>query len=112
MNPAYRLFIDVCLSKPIASESVWMRLVTVVQFVPRNGDTLRFTDPVTENTTDLELNGLVYDMAEGMFTCDIADERIIEHYSEHGTHAEQDAINFYKAYGFVRLNFPQREGHE
>ncbi|MES2704818.1 MAG: hypothetical protein V4649_19420 [Bacteroidota bacterium] len=99
-----------CLTKPIADQSIYMRLVTVVQFVPRNGDTIKLTDDATGDSVQLELTDVVYDMAEGMFVSDITDERMIESYSEDGILCEQETTNWYKQFGFVRLNYPQGEG--
>lgn len=110
MNPTYRLFIDVCLNKPIESESIWVRLVTVLQFVPRNGDSIKLTDDATGDTKTLDLSGVVYDMSEGHFVSDICDDTMAQNYKNGDAIDEAGLVSEYKQFGFVRLNFPQMEG--
>lgn len=112
MNPNYALFIDIQLSKPITSEGIWLRLVTRIPFVPRDGDKLVLTSTDQESTLTLELDNTTYDMSEGYFISEILDESIVEQYQQDGTHHEADAIAQYTPFGFVRLNYPQREGRE
>jgi hypothetical protein len=110
MNPAYRIFIDVCLTKPVASGNIWVRLVKYIPFVPRDGDRLRL-QPETEGEEplDMTLCNVVYDMDSGTFIEQQEDDRMVESYSEEGLLNETEAVEHYKKYGFTRLNFPQGE---
>jgi hypothetical protein len=110
MNPAYRLFIDVCLNKAVESEAIWMRLITTLQFAPRNGDNIKLTDDSTGDTKLVELAGVHYDMSEGYFVAELADDTMAENYKNGEAIGEADLIAEYKQFGFVRLNFPQMEG--
>lgn len=110
MNPSYRLFIDVCLNKPIEAESIWLRRVTTLQFAPRNGDKLLFTVEETEAQLEIELQNVVYDMTNGHFVSDIEDNQMVDSYREQGVLNEAEAIAMYKQHDFVRLNFPTGEG--
>lgn len=110
MNPAYRIFIDVCLTKPVASGSIWMRLVKYIPFVPRDGDKIRLT-PETEgeDQLDITLCNVVYDVESGTFIEQQEDDAMVVSYSEEGILNEATALDHYKKYGFTRLNFPQGE---
>lgn len=106
MNPNYRLQVDICLTKPRADDSIWMRLVKNIPFVPRNGDTIRLYDENEEDTLDLTLDDVVYDTISGNFTCDLSIDTMVENYSESGTCNEKEVVAAYVPFGFVRLTFP------
>lgn len=108
MNPSYTLFVDVCLTKPVCKDSIWMRLVTRVPFVPRIGDKIRLTEG--DETLDVELANVTYDMSEGTFVEEQEDDQMVTNYSESGTLGEAEAVAGYSTFGFVRLNFPQGVG--
>lgn len=112
MNPSYTVFIDVTLSKIITGDEVYMRLVTRLPYVPRAGDTIRLTDDNTQDpsTLDVKLDNVTYDVADGMFVCDLEDARMEEQYREDGTFGEAETVALYKSFGFQRLNYPQAEG--
>ena len=104
--PNYRLQLDVCIRKPIESQSIWLRHVRNLPFVPRNGDTIRLTSEDGESTHDVLLEDVVYDTAEGYFTHDSTDETAVENYAVDGVCEEQSILKFYAQFGFIRLNFP------
>lgn len=110
MNPNYPLFIDVQLTKPITSQSVWVRYVMRIPYVPREGDKIRLTNTDNEETLDLQLESVIYDSAEGNFMADLSDETMVENYGEDGTVREAEVVAKYTAFGFVRLNYPSGEG--
>jgi hypothetical protein len=83
-----------------------MRHIRYLPFVPHEGDTLRFTSDDEENTIDLELSSVVYDVAEGSFICEISIDSMIDNYSEGGVCKEGEVMDTYKPFGFQRLNFP------
>lgn len=108
MNPSYTLFVDVCLTKPIACDNIWMRLVMRIPFVPREGDVIRLTSDIEGvDTLDVTFVNVVYDCESGTFIEQQEDTFMVDAYSEEGVCHEQEAIAKYKAYGFTRLNFPQ-----
>jgi hypothetical protein len=114
MNPSYKLQIDVCLRKPVESESIFLRHVRYLPFVPRVGDTIRLTSEATEETDaqtlDISLDSIVYDAAEGVFIADITDDSIVEHYSETKSCNDKEIVANYTQFEFLRLNFPTVQG--
>lgn len=104
--PNYRMQIDICIRKPIEDQSIWLRHMRNLPFVPRNGDTIRLTSEDGESTHDIELESVVYDTSEGYFVADIVDDTAVENYAANGVCAEGDIIAFYSQFGFIRLNFP------
>lgn len=112
MNPSYRLFIDIQLTRPVASETTYMRGVIILPYVPRQGDKIRLTSIDGESTLDIELDSVVYDSAEGYFMADIEDETMVTNFSEDGTLREAEVIGQYTPFGFQRLTYPQGTGRE
>lgn len=107
MNPQYRLQIDICLVRPVAEKSVWLRLVRYVPFVPQSGMVLRLTSTDEEETLDIEIPDTVhYDMSAGLFVADVLDEQLVTEYSETGTCRETALVESYAAFDFQRLAFP------
>lgn len=106
INPSYRIQIDICLNKPVAEDSIWVRHIRMLPFVPRDGDVIRLTSEDEEYTQDITLENVVYDTAEGFFIIDIEDNTLIENYREHGVLNEKEVLAEYKTFGFERLNFP------
>lgn len=108
MNPSYTLFIDICLTKPIAADNIWMRLVTRIPFVPREDDVVRITSD-TEGVEPLDVTfvNVVYDMESGTFIEQQEDTAMVEWYAEEGVLHESEVLAKYRLYGFTRLNFPQ-----
>jgi hypothetical protein len=112
MNPSYRLFVDIQLTKPISTETTYLRYVTILPFVPMEGQKIRLTSIDESTTLDIELESVMYDSAEGVFMADIVDDTIVQNYSEDGTLREAEVIAGYTPFGFQRLNYPQGVGHE
>lgn len=110
MNPSYRIFIDICLTKPVASGNIWVRLVKYIPFVPRAGDKIKLAAE-TEGEEPLEITfcNVVFDVEEGYFLEEQEDDAMVQSYSEDGLMNETQVLAHYKKYGFVRLNFPQGE---
>ncbi len=106
MNPNYKVQIDVCLVLPVASKNIWMRQIRYLPFVPRPHDVIRLTSEDEESTLDLTIDSAVYDAANGMFVVEIADEALVEQYSNSGVVGEAAQVQSYKSFGFCRLNFP------
>lgn len=106
MNPNYKVQLDVCLIKPIAEQNIWLRRMCYMPYVPREGDILRLTSEDEESTLDLTVDNAVYDVSSGMFMVDIEDETLVDQYRESGLNTDKEAVDSYRAFGFVRLNFP------
>lgn len=106
MNPSYRVQIDVCLKHPREEDDVWLRHIRWLPFVPRSGDTLRLTDEMDENTIDLTLESVVYDVTGGVFIAEITDETPTEFFRDAGVCNAAESIAMYKPFDFQRLNFP------
>lgn len=109
MNPSYPVFIDICLTKPRASDNIWLRYVTRIPYVPRNGDVLRLTSDDEESTIDITFVNVVFDASSGTFIEQQEDDAMVDSYSEEGLCHEADALGKYTAFGFHRLNYPQGE---
>lgn len=108
MNPSYVLFIDICLTKPVAADNIWMRLVMRIPYVPREGDVIRLTSETEGvDTLDVTFVNVVYDAESGTFIEQQEDTAMVDAYSEEGLCHEVETIAKYKLYGFTRLNFPQ-----
>lgn len=108
MNPSYQLLIDVRLSKPIEADSIWLRFVTRIPFVPRAGDKIRIPHMTDEDDTlDITFVNITYDVAGGMFLEEQEDDEMVENYAREGLVHEAAALAKYTPYGFHRLNFPQ-----
>lgn len=110
MNPSYKLQLDLYIRMPIEEQSVWMRRIGYLPFVPRSGDTLRITQTDDEETqSDLTLDEVVWDMSGGMFVATVSDESVAEGYSrgELSGPLLTATTEEYKKLGFMRLNFPQ-----
>lgn len=110
MNPSYKLQLDLYIRMPVESQSVWMRRIGYLPFVPRQGDTLRISsDKDEEQQADLTIDETVWDMAGGMFIGTITDDSIVEAYSEGGLSGPllNKTLDEYQQLGFMRLNFPQ-----
>lgn len=108
MNPSYRLQIDLYIRTPVEANSVWMRRIGSLPFVPRSGDTLRM--PMTdddEQQMDITLDEVVWDMSGGMFVATLNEESVVEAHSNGEAYTLADAVAEYKPYGFIRLNYPQ-----
>lgn len=106
MNPQYKLQIDICLLTPVASQSIWMRHIRYLPYVPREGDTIRVTSEDEEQTLDLTFQEVVYDTAAGMFVCDIQDSALSEAYGDTGSCNTSELVASYVSFGFSRINFP------
>lgn len=106
MKEYSHLQIDVYLNKPVDSQSIWMRHIRTIPFVPRNGDTIRLTDEAEENTKDLTLDGVVYDASSGVFIAEISDGSMVDRYSETGGCGEKEIVAEYVSFGFLRMNYP------
>lgn len=104
--PNYRIQLDVCIRKPIEAQSIWLRQVRNLPFVPRDGDTIRLTSEDGEDTFDIQLDGVVYDASEGYFVVDTVDETACENYADHGTCDETEVVAAYTHFGFIRVTFP------
>lgn len=85
-----------------------MRLITRIQFVPRAGDKIRLTEG--DETLDIELTNVFYDMAEGTFVEEQENDSMVQNWSESGMLNEAEVLAGYSQFGFVRLNFPQGVG--
>ena len=106
MNPNYQVLIDVGLTKPVAAETIWLRRVQYLPFVPQEGQTIRLTSEDEENTLDLVFDAVTYDSHAGVFIVEITDDALVTEISEQGSCDTQALIAQYNAFGFVRLNFP------
>lgn len=106
MQPSYRVQIDVCLSKPVSADAIWLRRIQHLPFVPLEGMILRVTSEDEESTFDLTMENVVYDTHAGMFLVDIDDQALIIETSEKGSCDAAALIAQYAEFGFTRLNFP------
>lgn len=107
MNPSYRLQIDLYLRQPVEADSILMRRIGYLPFVPRDGDTIRFTDEEDDGSTvDLTLDEVVWDSAGGQFVCCITDESCVESYSNGEGSGSKELVEYYSAFDFIRLNYP------
>lgn len=110
MQPHYTLFIDMCLTKPIEKDNIWVRLVKTIPFVPRKGDVIRIAAEVEGVAPlDIELENVVYDCADGVFLEEQEDQSMCESYRTEGVVNGVEAVGKYTQYGFIRLNFPTYE---
>lgn len=107
MNPSYKIMVTVTLAHASEARDIQMQRVSYLPFAPRAGDILRLTDENDEtNTIDLPLEGVVYDTANGMFLAELEDSTLADEYREHGQADDKQAVETYKAFGFVRTTFP------
>lgn len=107
MNPSYKTQLDIYVRAPVEANSVWLRRIGYLPFVPRIGDTLRLTEENNEeNQIDVELEEVVWDAAGGQFVCQYVDESVVEAYKEQQPYTIADCIAEYKAFDFVRLTYP------
>lgn len=106
MNPSYKVQIDIVLKKPVEDQNIFMRRIQYLPYVPRDNDTIRISNEDESDTVDLTMDGVVYDAANGIFLVTLEDETLIEEYKEQGRSDDKAAVESYKAYGFIRLNFP------
>lgn len=106
MNPNYRVQIDVCLSKPVTDEAIWLRRIQTLPFVPVEGQSIRLTSEDEEETLDIILESVIYDSHSGQFVVDITDEALIVEYAESGSCDTAALIKQYAPFGFIRLNYP------
>lgn len=110
MNPSYKLQLDLYIRAPVESNSVWMRRMQYLPFVPRAGDTIRLSQTDDEEQqVDLTLDEVAWDMAAGMFVAVVTDESQVEAFSESGAYFLQATVDEYVKLGFMRLNFPQAQ---
>ena len=108
MNPSYKTQLEVYIRLPIEDQSIWMQRIQYLPFAPVEGTVIRLSDESEEpNQIDLTLNSAVWDMAAGMFVCQVADETQVEAYTESGHMMISETVDTYKSYGFLRMNFPQ-----
>ncbi len=86
-----------------------MRLVTRLPFVPVNGQEILLTADDEEGSLVVELAEVQFDLREQRFNADLEDDVMVEQYRADGTCGEANVVAHYKKFGFVRLNYPQRE---
>lgn len=113
MNPAYKCVIDVRMVHPVEDKTVFMRRETYLPFVPRSGDSLRFTACVEDSddmTLELSLgsqdDSILYDVSGAQFEITIGDNTLVVELSETGKADVAAAIKQYEVFGFVRVNYP------
>lgn len=112
--PYYTLAIDIVIRGLKDSDDIWMRCNKIVPFIPMNGVTIELwhdDSELEEQTYRITLQNTYYSFEHSLFIEEQVDEDLMEaaRAGEPIFAARDELINWYKAFGFVRMNYPQAQ---
>lgn len=113
MNPTpfYTLAIDVTIKGLRDADDIVMRCMKIVPFVPMNGMAVElWCDDLggEEGKFRIQLENVYYSFSESTFIEEHDDNDLIEtlRAGQCTSADKEELLNWYKAFGFARLNYP------